>query len=131
VATNRLPAASRRLHEDSIVNLEIGVRPQAACGSTLTLDAMEDIKKKHSAEEIIKIVNDHIENGEKSKARYMLLLTTNLGKRRRLAIIEGQEKLEIENIIKTDLTDINKFGCTFGSVAILLVSFSLFCKFFL
>ena len=37
VAANRLPAASRKLHEESIVNLEIGVRPQAACGSTLTL----------------------------------------------------------------------------------------------
>ena len=36
VAANRLPAASRKLHEESIVNLEIGVRPQAACGSTLT-----------------------------------------------------------------------------------------------
>ena len=92
---------------------------------------MEDIKKKHSAEEIIEIVNKHIEKGEKSKAKYLLVLTTNFGKRRRQAIIEGQAKLEIENIVKTDLTDINKFGCTFGSVAILLVAFPLLCELFL
>jgi len=36
VATNRLPAASRKPHNSSIINLEIGVRSQAACGSTLT-----------------------------------------------------------------------------------------------
>ena len=40
VATNRRPAASRKLHEDSIVNLEIGARPQAACGSTLAFCVM-------------------------------------------------------------------------------------------
>ena len=36
VATNRLPAASRKLHDHSTIDLEIEVRPQAACGSTLT-----------------------------------------------------------------------------------------------
>jgi len=37
VATNRLPAASRKRYDNSTINPEIGARPQAACGSTLTL----------------------------------------------------------------------------------------------
>ena len=37
MATNRLPAASRKRHDNSTINLEIGARSQAACGSTLTL----------------------------------------------------------------------------------------------
>jgi len=37
VATNRLPVASRNRHDNSTINLEIGARPQAACGSTLTV----------------------------------------------------------------------------------------------
>lgn len=37
MATNRLPAASRLLHDIPTINLEIGARPQAACGSILTL----------------------------------------------------------------------------------------------
>ncbi|MBT5705815.1 MAG: hypothetical protein HOI66_05770 [Verrucomicrobia bacterium] len=36
MATNRLPAASRKSHDNSTINLEIGVRSQSACGSTLT-----------------------------------------------------------------------------------------------
>ena len=34
--TNRLPAASREWHDRSTINLEIGERSQAACGSTQT-----------------------------------------------------------------------------------------------
>ena len=37
MATNRLPAASRKRHDNSTINSEIGARTQAACGSTLTL----------------------------------------------------------------------------------------------
>ncbi|MCB1095381.1 MAG: hypothetical protein KDN22_07345 [Verrucomicrobiae bacterium] len=37
VATNRLPAASRKRHDNSTINLEIGARRPADCGSTLTL----------------------------------------------------------------------------------------------
>jgi len=37
VATNRLPVASRKRHDYSTIKIEIGVRSQAACGSTLTL----------------------------------------------------------------------------------------------
>ena len=33
--------------------------------------------------------------------------------------------LKVEDITKTDLTDINKFGCSFGAAAVLLVSFSI------
>ena len=36
VATNRLPANSQKFHDNPIINLEIGARSQAACGSTLT-----------------------------------------------------------------------------------------------
>jgi hypothetical protein len=37
VATNRLPGANRKRHDNSTINLETGARPQAACVSTLTL----------------------------------------------------------------------------------------------
>ncbi len=36
MATNRLPTASRRPHGNSDINLEIGARCLATCGSTLT-----------------------------------------------------------------------------------------------
>ena len=36
MASNRLPAASRKRHDNSTINLEIEARPQAACGSTLS-----------------------------------------------------------------------------------------------
>ena len=39
---------------------------------------MKDLKKKHTPEEILDLVNGHIEKGEKSKARYILTLTTRL-----------------------------------------------------
>lgn len=51
VATNRLPAARRKLHEDSIVNLEIGARPQAACGSTQTFG------NTHSKKNVFRVSN--------------------------------------------------------------------------
>ncbi len=34
VATNRLPTARRKRHDNSTINREIGARSQAACGST-------------------------------------------------------------------------------------------------
>ncbi len=37
MATNRLPVASRKHRDKSTINLEVGARSQAACGSTLTL----------------------------------------------------------------------------------------------
>ena len=37
MATNRLPAATRKFYETTNLNLECGTRAQAACGSTLTL----------------------------------------------------------------------------------------------
>jgi len=37
VATNRLPGANPRSHDNSSINLEFGVRIQAVCGNTLTL----------------------------------------------------------------------------------------------
>ena len=40
-------------------------------------------------------------------------------------IVQGVRKLKVEDITKTDLTDINKFGCSFGSAAALLVTCSI------
>jgi hypothetical protein len=45
---------------------------------SFTFVAMKDLKKKHTPEEILDLVNGHIEKGEKSKARYILTLTTRL-----------------------------------------------------
>lgn len=42
VATNRLPAAGRKRHDNSIINLEVGARSQAACGSTRTVRSKYD-----------------------------------------------------------------------------------------
>ena len=39
---------------------------------------MRQIKKKHTSEEIIDLVNGYLEKDEKSKARYILTLTTRL-----------------------------------------------------
>ena len=44
-------------------------------------------------------------------------------------VLQGLRKLKVEDITKTDLTDINKFGCSFGAAAVLLVSFSIIYNF--
>ena len=57
MATNRLPAASRKRHDNSTTNLGIGARSQAACGSTLTLAThMMDSKSKIVRGALIAIV---------------------------------------------------------------------------
>ena len=86
---------------------------------------MKHIKKKHTPEEIIDLVNGYLEKDEKSKARYILILTTRLRIEEKKEIVQGVRKLKVEDITKTDLTDINKFGCSFGSAAALLVTCSI------
>ena len=86
---------------------------------------MKHIKKKHTPEEIIDLVNVYLEKDEKSKARYILILTTRLRIEEKKEIVQGVRKLKVEDITKTDLTDINKFGCSFGSAAALLVTCSI------
>ena len=86
---------------------------------------MKHIKKKHTPEEIIDLVNVCLEKDEKSKARYILILTTRLRIEEKKEIVQGVRKLKVEDITKTDLTDINKFGCSFGSAAALLVTCSI------
>jgi ribosomal protein L7/L12 len=86
---------------------------------------MKHIKKKHTPEEILNLVNGHLEKGEESKAKYLMTLTTGLGIKDKKDVVQGLRKLKVEDITKTDLTDINKFGCSFGAAAVLLVSFSI------
>jgi len=86
---------------------------------------MKDLKKKHTPEEILDLVNGHIEKGEKSKARYILTLTTRLRIKKKKEIVQGLRKLNLEDITTTDLTDINKAGCSVGTAAMLLVSCSM------
>ena len=86
---------------------------------------MKHIKKKHTPEEIIDLVNGYLEKDEKSKARYILTLTTRLRIEEKKEIVQGIRTLKVEDITKTDLTDINKFGCSFGSAAALLVTCSI------
>ena len=86
---------------------------------------MKHIKKKHTPEEILNLVNGHLEKGEESKAKYLMTLTTGLGIKKKKDVVQGLRKLKVEDITKTDLTDINKFGCSFGAAAMLLVSFSI------
>ena len=85
---------------------------------------MKHIKKKHTPEEIIDLVNGYLVKDEKSKARYILTLTTRLRIEEKKGIVQGIRTLKVEDITKTDLTDINKFGCSFGSAAVLLVTCS-------
>ena len=40
--SNRLPAASREREDNYYINLEVGMRTQAACGSTQMLDYQKD-----------------------------------------------------------------------------------------
>lgn len=86
---------------------------------------MKHIKKKHTPEEIIDLVNGYLEEDKKSKAKYILTLTTRLRNEKKNEIVQGTSKLKVEDITKTDLTDINKFGCSFGSAAALLVCCSI------
>ncbi len=86
---------------------------------------MKHIKKKHTPEEILNLVNGHLEKGEESKAKYLMTLTTGLGIKEKKDVVQGLHKLKVEDITKTDLTDINKFGCSFGAAAVLLVSCSI------
>ena len=86
---------------------------------------MKNLKKKHTPEEILDLVNGHIEKGEKSKARYILTLTTRLRIKKKKEIVQGLRKLNLEDITTTDLTDINKAGCSVGTAAMLLVSCSM------
>ena len=73
---------------------------------------MKHIKKKHTPEEILNLVNGHPEKGEESKAKYLMTLTTGLGIKDKKDVVQGLRKLKVEDITKTDLTDINKFGCS-------------------
>ena len=86
---------------------------------------MKHIKKKHTPEEILSLINGHLEKGEEPKAKYLMTLTTGLGIKDKKDVVQGISKLKVEYITKTDLTDINKFGCSFGGAAMLLVSFSI------
>ena len=86
---------------------------------------MKHIKKKHTPEEILNLVNGHLEKGEESKAKYLMTLTTGLGIKDKKDVVQGLRKLKVEDITKTDLTDINKFGCSFGAAAVLLFSCSI------
>jgi hypothetical protein len=90
-----------------------------------TLDAMKDLKKKHTREEILDLINGHLEKGEKSKVKYILTLTTRLRTKERKEIVQGLRKLNLEDITTTDLTDINKAGCSVGAAAVLFVSCSI------
>ena len=86
---------------------------------------MKHIEKKHTPEEIIDLVNGYLEKDEKSKARYILTLTTRLRIEEKKEIVQGIRTLKVEDVTKTDLTDINKLGCSFGSAAVLLVTCSM------
>ena len=91
---------------------------------------MKHIKKKHTPEEILNLVNGHLEKGEESKAKYLMTLTTGLGIKEKKDVVQGLRKLKVEDITKTDLTDINKFGCSFGAAAVLFVSCSIIYNLF-
>ena len=81
--------------------------------------------EKQDGGKILNLVNGYLEKGEGSKARYLMTLTTGLGIKEKKDVVQGLRKLKVEDITKTDLTDINKFGCSFGAAAVLLVSFSI------
>ena len=86
---------------------------------------MKDLKKKHTREEILDLVNGYLEKFKKSKVKYILTLTTRLRIKERKEIVQGLRKLNLEDITTTDLTDINKAGCSVGAAAVLFVSCSI------
>ena len=86
---------------------------------------MKDLKKKHTREEILDLVNGYLEKGKKSKVKYILTLTTRLRIKERKEIVQGLRKLNLEDITTTDLTDINKAGCSVGAAAVIFVSCSI------
>ena len=86
---------------------------------------MKDLKKKHTREEILDLVDGYLEKGKKSKVKYILTLTTRLRIKERKEIVQGLRQLNLEDITTTDLTDINKAGCSVGAAAVLFVSCSI------
>lgn len=57
MATNRLPASSRKRYDHSTFYRKIGVRSQAACGSTLTLCQKMDAVTQHAIETAFQITD--------------------------------------------------------------------------
>ena len=53
---------------------------------------MKHIKKKHTPEEILSLVNGHLEKGEESKAKYLMTLTTGLGIKEKKDVVQGLRK---------------------------------------
>ena len=50
---------------------------------------MKHIKKKHTPEEILNLVNGHLEKDEGSKAKYLMTLTTGLGIKEKKEVVQG------------------------------------------
>ena len=59
--------------------LQVNLEPIQWAKKNAALDSMKHIKKKQTPEEILNLVNGHLEKGEGSKAKYLMTLTTGLG----------------------------------------------------
>ena len=68
---------------------------------------MTQIKKKHTPEEILSLINGHLEKGEESKAKYLMTLTTGLGINEKKDVVQGLRKLKVEDLTKTDLMPVH------------------------
>ena len=81
---------------------------------------------EYTEEDVVNRVYEEIAAGNKTKAKTIMALCTNLRIKERKAIIEGQAELTPDQITNTDLDNLNKFGCTVGSTSLLLLSGILF-----
>ena len=78
------------------------------------------MNKTYTAEEIVNMFNDEIENGKKVNARIYLGHTTDLSLEDVRAISRKQMTLTPDMITNTDFDSWNKPGCTMRSAALLV-----------
>ena len=84
------------------------------------------MESKHTVDEVISLVQSHIDDGKSIKAQTYLAHCTQLRIRERKDSAKGLAPLKAEHITNTDLHGINKAGCSIGTTALVLVCFCLY-----
>jgi hypothetical protein len=83
------------------------------------MDETSSLTRKHTQQELHDRIMDHIAKGESLKARYILTTTTRLSSQDRKDVAKGLRPLALEEIVHTDLTHLNKAGCSMGAAALI------------
>jgi hypothetical protein len=85
------------------------------------MDETSSLIRKHTQQELHDRIMDHVAKGESLKARYILTAATRLRSQDRKDVSRGLRPLALEEIVHTDLTHLNKAGCSVGAAALISV----------